>query len=277
MADHMILVRKAAAEFVGTTLFVWCGCGSAVATQMWQVGGKTGGNLVGIALGFGFAISALAYAIGPISGGHMNPAVSFSFALLGKLDPMDTAAYIISQCVGATVGAALLYASVSGAQDDCDTADGSSAPVCQGPFKSNGELGPPFGLGANVTENGVNGFVIEAMGTALLIFVIFMTAESPRGSKNSRNAAPIAIGWAVMLAHLVMVPFTGCGINPARVLGPLLVDSFAGLNCWNRFSWVYFIAPFVGSTVVVVLYKGLFQDKEEVADDVKEIEEGETA
>lgn len=264
------------AEFLGTMFFVWCGCGSAVSTQMWQSGEKDGGNLVSIALGFGFAIAALAYSIGPISGGHMNPAVSYCFALLGKLSWIDAAYYIVAQCAGAIFGAALLYASVYSSIDDCDdTAYAAVNHICNGPKKSNGELGPPFGLGANVSTHTLNGFIIEAIGTALLIFVILLTADSPRGSKNSKNAAPIAIGWAVMLAHLVMVPFTGCGINPARVLGPLVVDSFAGLNCWNKHSWVFFIAPFVGSTVAVVTYKGLFQDKdlkEEGEDDEEKAE-----
>lgn len=259
MAD-MEIVRSVAAEFIGTTLFVWCGCGSAVAAQAFG-SSTSGGTLVAIALGFGFAISSLAYAIGPISGGHMNPAVSFSFALLGKLNWVVTTYYIVAQCAGAIFGAAMLYASVYSATDDCVVGDTSFICV-KTPQISEGVWGPPFGLGANVANDTLSGFIIEAMGTALLIFVIFMTADSPRGSKNSKNAAPIAIGWAVMLAHLVMVPFTGCGINPARVLGPLVVDSCAGINCWNKHSWVFFVAPFVGSLVTIIAYKGLFQDKE---------------
>eukprot|EP00592_Proboscia_alata_P010940 CAMPEP_0194352764 /NCGR_PEP_ID=MMETSP0174-20130528/1216_1 /TAXON_ID=216777 /ORGANISM="Proboscia alata, Strain PI-D3" /LENGTH=287 /DNA_ID=CAMNT_0039121051 /DNA_START=91 /DNA_END=954 /DNA_ORIENTATION=+ len=271
------------AEFLGTMFFVWCGCGSAVSTQMWQSGEKDGGNLVSIALGFGFAIAALAYSIGPISGGHMNPAVSFSFLLIGKLDPLSTIAYIVSQCLGAIVGAAALYLCVSNQTDICagELEEGAlSSNICKGPRIKDadgipGEWGPPFGLGANVAKDGLNGFFIEMIGTALLIFVVLMTAVSSKGAKSSGNAAPIAIGWAVMLAHLVMVPFTGCGINPARVLGPLVIDSFAGLNCWNKHSWVFFVAPFVGSCIVVGTF-AIFETPDKESKSVEEVAKAET-
>lgn len=219
------LLKAALAEFAAMTLFVWCGTGSALATNSW--GSVTsGGDLLTIATAFGFAITLLAYSIGHISGGHINPAVSFAMFLVKEIDAKTFAAYFVAQFAGATLGSLLLWGCVASLTYDCDDyEDPMSVPVCATTtLTSDGDYGPPFGLGVNslspMNKQG-SAFLIELVGTYLLLFAVFMSAVHKKSTAG--NAAPIAIGWAVMMAHIVMIPYTGCGINPARSFGKLNV------------------------------------------------------
>eukprot|EP00980_Cylindrotheca_fusiformis_P025210 scaffold13276_cov79-Cylindrotheca_fusiformis.AAC.1 len=141
-----------------------------------------------------------------------------------------------------------------------------SIPVCASTaVKADGSYGPPFGLGVNSLSprnKEANAFLIETIGTYLLVFVVIMSVLHKKSLTG--NAAPIAIGWAVMMAHIVMIPYTGCGINPARSLGPMVVNSMGGVNMWSRGWWVYYVAPFFGSALAVISYKALFEDDGEV-------------
>ena len=169
--------RAIAAEFIAMTLFVYVGCGAAVSSQA-MLGlnpedTRSNTFLVAVALAFGIGISVLAYAIAPISGGHINPAVTFAFMLLKGIGPILGLLYIAAQCVGAVLGASLVY----------------------GTFASNqlmtlsGEKTPPFMLGVNGVSPGVpvgSGFLGELMGTYLLVFTVLMTAVYRHVSTHKR-------------------------------------------------------------------------------------------
>jgi aquaporin Z len=196
-------MRKYGAEFIGTFSLVLFGCGSAVIAGTSRVG-PGGIGLLGISIAFGFAVVAMAYAIGGISGCHINPAVTIGVLTAGKMTGKDAIGYIIAQCLGAILGAAVLYLIASGQP---------------------GFTMPEWGLGANGWGDGYLGnynilsaFVIEAVMTFLFIFVILGTT-----SKFGNSAmAGLAIGVTLMLIHLVTIPVTGTSVNPARSLGPAL-------------------------------------------------------
>jgi len=252
-------IRAVVAEFIATALFVWIGCGSAVAAIYNRNSGENDSALIVIASGFGFAIAVLAYAIGHISGGHMNPAVTLSFLVLRIQEPIQCLFYIIAQCLGAIFGSILLWGCVASLDSVCQDHDHYKA--CT--VKDDGSAGPYLGLGANGFNNGVStgsAFLLEAIGTYLLVFTVLHSAVHKKS--NAENAAPIAIGWSVFLAHLVLVPFTGCGINPARTLGPFVVNSFVGVSFWRKGTWVYFIAPLVGSLMASATYNFIFDDRD---------------
>ncbi|OEU11181.1 major intrinsic protein, partial [Fragilariopsis cylindrus CCMP1102] len=226
--------RQLAAEFIATALFVWAGCGAAVSSNRWTPTALLldPGALVGIALAFGITISVLAYSIGHISGGHINPAVTLSFMLLRLQSITAGLLYMVAQCLGAIFGALILWG-------------------CNASLTANS-----FGLGVNTVDIRVSSgcaFLIELMGTYLLVFTVLQAAVHTKSTGG--NAVPIAIGWAVLVAHLILIPYTGCGINPARSLGPMVVDSMGGLNYWQRGWWVFYTAPFVGSILATATYK----------------------
>lgn len=251
-------LRAALAEFMALTLFVWIGCGTAVSAQAGQLNAADGAGpvmndfLVSVALAFGLGISVLAYGIGHISGGHINPAVTFGFFILGKIKLSVMLLYWIAQTLGAITGAAILWACVYGGYYD------SPAP--------NGEY-PPYLLGSNFLTPNItvgSGFFIEFMGTFLLVWTVMMSAAHP--GSGAGNCAPIAIGWSVALAHFVCIPFTGCGINPARSFGPHLVVLATGYKVGTRGCWIFYTAPFVGSacaTLIARFVYGADKDDEE--------------
>lgn len=211
-------------------------------------------RVVPISFAFGMSILCQAYSFGHISGGHFNPAVTLCLFLLGECDVVQTVCYIVAQLVGATFGSLLLWASVSSMNED------RKAVVEQ-------VIGdPPFALGANGLNSAIesgNGFMLEFMGTMVLCMTVCMTAVHPKSlSKGTPHMAPLAIGFAVFLAHLVLVPLTGCGINPARTFGPALVNSLAGSNVWDDSYWIYFIGPFTASVVAAVIFKFIFAEDE---------------
>jgi len=236
------LNRALLAEFIAMTLFVFVGCGTAVSAQAWQKNGNEGNSfLVVVSLAFGLGISVLAYTIAPISGGHINPAVTMAFVLLQKMPILDGFLYMVVQFVGAIFGAALLW----GCSDSDLYKEGKTT---------------PFSLGANGVSSQVSfgsGFLIEAIGTFLLVWTVMMTAVHKKSIAG--NIAPVAIGWSVFLAHSVLIPFTGCGINPARSAGPHVINAFTGAESPSGW-WVFYTAPFVGSAfaaISTVLLMGL--------------------
>eukprot|EP00339_Tiarina_fusa_P006797 CAMPEP_0117047178 /NCGR_PEP_ID=MMETSP0472-20121206/32611_1 /TAXON_ID=693140 ORGANISM="Tiarina fusus, Strain LIS" /NCGR_SAMPLE_ID=MMETSP0472 /ASSEMBLY_ACC=CAM_ASM_000603 /LENGTH=277 /DNA_ID=CAMNT_0004759793 /DNA_START=42 /DNA_END=875 /DNA_ORIENTATION=+ len=249
------LSRKLAAEFVAMTLFVFVGCGTAVSSQAIDVfnnaEGTSSGFLIATSLAFGIGISVLAYTIAPVSGGHINPAVTTSLLLIGEIDAFTAAAYVVTQFVAAAFGAALVWGCMAD-QTLKDTQDDA----------------PPFLLGSNTVTADLplgSAFLIEVMGTFLLVWTVCMTAVS----KNSiaANIAPIAIGWSVLLAHLVLIPYTGCGINPARSFGPHIVVVMAGEKIGLAGWWVYYTAPFVGGGLAALCYKFIFCEPEEATEE----------
>jgi MIP family channel proteins len=211
------------------------------------VSGTSAAFLLATSLAFGIGIAVLVYSIAPVSGGHINPAVTTSLLLIGEIDALTAAAYIVTQFIAAVLGAAIVWGCMTN-NVLSDAQDGA----------------PPFLLGSNNVHPDMNlgsAFLIEFMGTFLLVWTVCMTAVS----KNSiaGNAAPIAIGWSVFLAHLVLIPYTGCGINPARTFGPHLVVILAGEHIGYAGWWVYYTAPFVGGAAASLLFKFVFSATQE--------------
>jgi aquaporin PIP len=268
-------VKAVFAEFIATAMFVWIGCGTAVSSQA-IVGFDSEATidnsfLTAVALAFGIGIAVLVYTVAPVSGGHINPAVTFAFVLLGDLSPTLGVFYIVAQCLGAILGAAVLWGSTA-SNTLMDLTDGY----------------PPFLLGVNTVRPDLpvgSAFLGECVGTFLLVWTVMMTAVSHKSIAG--NIAPIAIGWSVLLAHLVLVPLTGCGINPARSLGPMLVVIMAGAKVGYDGWWIFYTAPFVGSAVATLICKyvfGVYGDEEDEVDDPADaapskepVEETETA
>jgi MIP family channel proteins len=211
--------------------------------------------LIAVALAFGIGIAVLVYMVAPISGGHINPAVTFGFVLLGDMTPVKGMLYTLAQCLGAVLGAAIVWGSTA-SDILMDLTDGN----------------PPFLIGSNSVQPDLplgSAFLAECMGTFLLVLTVMMTAVFHRSIAG--NIAPIAIGWSVLLAHLVLVPLTGCGINPARSLGPMLVVIMAGGKVGYEGWWIYYTAPFVGSaaaTLISVYLFGVYGDKKEDPADI---------
>ena len=229
-------MKKYAAEFIGTFSLVLFGCGSAVIAGTSRVG-PSGIGLLGIAIAFGFAVVAMAYAIGGISGCHINPAVTIGVLTAGKMTGKDGIGYIIAQCLGAILGAAVLYLIASGRP---------------------GFTLPEWGLGANGWGEGYLGnyntlsaFVIEAVMTFLFIFVI-LGATSKFGHSVM---AGLAIGVTLMLIHLVTIPVTGTSVNPARSLGPAL---FSGGKALAQL-WLFVVAPILGAVVAALVWRFGFE------------------
>ncbi|MCX6242992.1 MAG: aquaporin Z [Bacteroidetes bacterium] len=225
-------MKKYFAELIGTFSLVLFGCGSAVIAGISQTG-PSGIGLLGIAIAFGFAVVAMAYAIGGISGCHINPAVTIGVLTAGKMSVQDAIGYIISQCVGAILGAFVLYLIVSGKPGWQMTEWG---------LGSNG-----WGEGYLGAFNTFSAFLIETVMTFLFVFVILGTT-----SKYGNGAmAGLAIGVTLMLIHLVTIPVTGTSVNPARSLGPAL---FAGGKALSQL-WLFIVAPIVGAVIAALVWK----------------------
>jgi aquaporin Z len=232
-------MKKYAAEFIGTFSLVLFGCGSAVIAGNAAVG-PSGIGLLGISIAFGFAVVAMAYAIGGISGCHINPAVTIGVLVAGKIDVKDAIGYIIAQCLGAILGAGVLYLIVIGQPK---------------------YVMPEWGLGANgwgegylAGYNTMSAFIIETVMTFLFVFVILATT-----SKFGNGAmAGLAIGVTLMLIHLVTIPVTGTSVNPARSLGPAL---FSGGKALAQL-WMFFVAPILGAIIAALVWKFGFEKTE---------------
>lgn len=231
-----MIMKKYAAEFIGTCALVLFGCGAAVISGMTNTG-PAGIGVLGISIAFGFAVVAMAYAIGGISGCHINPAVTIGVLAAGKMKVNDAIGYIVAQCLGGIFGAAILYLIVSGRP---------------------GFSMPEWGLGSNGWGEGYLGnynllsaFVIEAFMTFLFLFVILGTT-----SKFGNGAmAGLAIGVTLMLIHLVAIPVTGTSVNPARSLGPAI---FAGGKALAQL-WLFFVAPVIGAIIAALVWRFGFE------------------
>lgn len=233
-------MKKYVAEFIGTFSLVLFGCGSAVIAGISSTG-PSGIGILGISIAFGFAVVAMAYAIGGISGCHINPAVTIGVLTAGKMEVKDAVFYIVAQCLGGIFGAAVLYLIVSGRP---------GFTMGEWALGSNG-----WGEGYLGGYNILSAFVIEAVMTFLFIFVILGTT-----SKFGNGAmAGLAIGVTLMLIHLVTIPVTGTSVNPARSLGPAV---FAGGKALAQL-WLFFVAPVTGAVLAALVWKFGF-DKEAV-------------
>ena len=205
---------------------MFLGAGSVVATGTLIDEGLTASGLIVIALAHGFAIALLAYATANISGGHINPAVTFAAWVTKNISTARAMMFVLAQLVGAVAGALLLLVAIPDAADT--------------------------NLGAHALGGGVSistGLVMEIVVTFALVFVIFATAVDSGGMGN---LAPLAIGLTVLVDHLIAVPITGASMNPARSFGPALV---AGE--WAD-HWIYWIAPLMGGALAGLVYQFSF-------------------
>jgi MIP family channel proteins len=225
--------QKLVAEFVGTFALVFFGVGAICADQFLRAStnGQSGFGLLGVALAQGLAIGIMVTALGHISGGHFNPAVTVAFWVTRKFSTFDTLAYWFAQVAGAVAAAYLLRTL---------------------PFDawSSVQLGTP-NLAGGITRT--SGMTIEAVMTFFLVFVVFATAVDERGAFN--KIAGFAIGLTVTLGVLLGGPFTGAALNPARALGSALAS-----NHWANHA-VYWIGPLAGGVAAGWLYDTIFLQK----------------
>jgi len=228
-------MKKYFAELIGTFSLVLFGCGAAVVAGI-STTGPAGLGLLGISFAFGLAVVAMAYAIGPISGCHINPAITVSMLVAGKISMSDTIGYILGQVAGAVLGAAVLYAIQSGMP---------GFEMGEWALGSNG-WGPGYLGEYNVTA----AFLTEAVMTFLFLFVIFAVTSK----HGNATMAGLAIGITLVLIHMVAIPITGTSVNPARSLGPAI---FAGGKALSQ-VWLFIVAPIIGGVVAAIVWKGMF-------------------
>ena len=230
----MTLSKKLAAEALGTFWLVFAGCGSAVLAATFASTPFVGIGFVGVSLAFGLSVLTMAFAVGHISGGHFNPAVTFGLWAAGRIETRFILPYWAAQIVGAVIAAFALYLIASGAPG-FSTAGG---------FASNG-----YGAYSPGHYSLTAAFLTEAIATFFFLFIILgaTSARAPAGF------APIAIGLALTLIHLVTIPVTNTSVNPARSIGPAL---FAGGDHLGQL-WLFILAPLVGAGVAGLVSKSL--------------------
>jgi aquaporin Z len=233
----MDMTRRCAAEFFGTWWLVLGGCGSAVlaAAFLGPTGISVGIGFLGVAFAFGLTVLTMAYAVGYISGGHFNPAVTVGLWAAGRFKAADVLPYIIAQVIGAIVAAAILYW----------IASGKPGWVMDG-FASNG-----YGALSPGKYSLRSCFVGEVVATFFFLFVIIGTT-----SKGAAvGFAGIPIGLCLTLIHLVMIPVTNTSVNPARSTGPAL---FAG-GAYIGQLWLFWVAPIIGAVIAGLLTRWLYE------------------
>jgi aquaporin Z len=214
--------KKYVAELIGTMVLVLMGCGSAV------IAGAFLGGTTGIAFAFGLAVVAMVYTIGTISGCHINPAISISMLVAGKLSVKDTALYVVFQCIGGIIGAGILYAIAIGNPSYNIATDG---------------------LGANMYSTYSLASVLIA--EIVLTFIFVLVVHGSTSANAPKGFAGLAIGLTLVLIHLVAIPIDGTSVNPARSLGPAL---FAGGTALSQL-WVFFVAPIIGGILAAIVWK----------------------
>jgi aquaporin Z len=228
------MLKKIGAEFIGTFWLVFGGCGSAILAAVFN---DVGIELAGVSLAFGLTVLTMAYALGHVSGGHFNPAVTIGLWVGGRCPTGDVAPYIVAQVLGAIAAAGVLYVIASG------------APAFQvGGFAANG-----FGEHSPGGYSLVACLVAEIVLTAGFLIVIM-------GATDARAPAgfgPLAIGLALTLIHLISIPVTNTSVNPARSTGPAII-----VGGWALHQlWLFWVAPIVGGGVGAGLYRSLFGSK----------------
>jgi aquaporin Z len=225
----MSLTKRSAAEFIGTFWLVLGGCGSAVIALHFQDAGL---GLLGVSLAFGLTVLTMAYAIGHISGCHLNPAVSVGLVVGGRFKGSELPAYVIAQVLGAIAAAALLHF-IAMNHPGFDPSDR---------FASNG-----YGEHSPGQYSAVACFVTEVVMTAMFLFVILGATDK----RAPAGLAPIAIGLCLTLIHLISIPVTATSVNPARSTGPaLMVGGWAIAQLW-----MFWVAPIIGATIAGIVYR----------------------
>jgi aquaporin Z len=226
--------QKLLAEFLGTFWLVFGGCGSAIIAAAFP---NVGIGLLGVSLAFGLTVLTMAYAVGHISGGHFNPAVSVGLWVGGRFKSADLAGYIIVQVLGAIAAASVLYIIASGAP-------GFST---NGGFAANG-----YGEHSPGQYSMISGFIAEVVLTFFFLLIILGVTSD----KAPAGFAPLAIGLGLTLIHLISIPITNTSVNPARSTGQAL---FAGSWAIGQL-WLFWLAPIIGAVLAGLVYK-VFESK----------------
>jgi aquaporin Z len=224
----MPLGRKVAAEFIGTFWLVFGGCGAAVLDAAFP---NLGIGFVGVALAFGLTVLTMAFAIGHISGCHLNPAVSIGLAVGKRFPAAELPGYIVAQLLGAIAGAGVLYV----------IASGKAGFSLAGGFASNG-----------YAEHSPGGYSMTACLVAeiVLTFMFLMIIQGATDRRAPQGFAPIPIGLGLTLIHLIGIPVTNLSVNPARSTGPAL---FAGGWAIEQL-WLFWVAPIIGAVIAGIVY-----------------------
>lgn len=225
-------MKKYWAELIGTLALVLIGCGSAA------IAGEYIG-FAGIAFAFGLTVLAMVYAIGNISGCHINPAITVAMWVAGKIKGKDAICYVMAQCIGGIIGAGILWAIANGNADFSLAGTG----LGQNGYGAHSPAG--YSLAAC--------FIAEVVLTALFLFVIFGSThkDAPKGF------AGVSIGFTLVLIHLVGIPITGTSVNPARSLGPAV---FVGGDALAQL-WLFIVAPILGGIIAAIIWKYTFEGR----------------
>ncbi len=240
----MTLMKRSLAELIGTFWLVLGGCGSAVLAAVFMAGSNDIGiGLLGVALAFGLTVLTMAYAIGHISGCHLNPAVTVGLAVGGRFSFAEAPVYIVAQTLGAILAAYLLLIIASGTEGFTLTA--SSLAV-----NGYGELSPgKYGM--------TTGFITEVVMTAMFLFIILGVTDK----RGTAVAGGLAIGLTLTLIHLISIPVTNTSVNPARSTGPALVLFLSGEGKALSQLWLFWVAPIIGATLAGLVYRLFEQDE----------------
>ena len=237
----MPLSKRASAEFIGTFWLVFGGCGSAVLAAGYP---QLGIGFLGVALAFGLTVLTMAFAIGHISGCHLNPAVSVGLVVAKRFAAKDLPAYVVAQVLGGMAGAGVLYVIASG--------------------KPGFELG---GFAADgFAENSPGGYSLEAclVAEVLLSFMFLTIILGATDRRAPQGFAPVAIGLGLTLIHLIGIPITNLSVNPARSTGPAVI-----VGGWAiRQLWLFWLAPVAGAAIAGIVYP-LFAELGEPVDKVE--------
>lgn len=218
-------MKKYLAEMVGTFVLTLLGCGAAVSL------GCTNGDpetVIGTSVAFGLAVVAMAYAIGGISGCHINPAITLGCLLTKRISGKDAGMYMLFQTIGACIAAAVL----AGMTANVSGLDGTGANACQ--------------EGVSIT----GGLIAEIVLTMIFVLVVLGSTDEKKGAGN---LAGLAIGLSLILIHLVGIRYTGTSVNPARSIGPAL---FQGGDSLNQL-WIFIVGPFVGAALAAGIWKAI--------------------
>lgn len=214
--------RAVGAELLGTLILTMIGCGSVVT---WDDDGK----LVQIALCFGLSVATAVWIIGHVSGGHINPAVTVGFFVTRRISLARAIFYLLSQCIGAIIGAAFLYG------------------LTPASYRHKGSLGLTK---VNPELTGAQAFGVEFFITLILVLTVFASCDKKR--KDLNGSFPLSIGLSVTMCHLFAIQYTGSSMNTARSFGPAVI-----MNYWE-YHWVYWLGPLLGGLVAGLLYDNVF-------------------
>ena len=236
------LTQRMSAEFFGTFWLVFGGCGSAVLAAAFP---QVGIGLLGVSFAFGLSVLTMAYAVGHVSGGHFNPAVTVGLFTAGRIPAREIAPYVAAQIVGAIAGAGMLYLIASG-KTGFDVSAG---------FASNG-----YGAHSPGGYTLIAALLSEVVMTFFFLIVILGATDE----RAPKGFAPIAIGLALTLIHLVSIPVTNTSVNPARSIGPAI---FVGGWAINQL-WLFLVAPIAGAFLAGAAHRVLLAEREVVEVDV---------